>query len=181
MDPAQHEEFPDHGTAAGYAAGCRSRGGCPHHQSKTFLTCVEADTARRADFAIARLPLHEPVRRQAPSRERRLGHVKAAVDTTRQVDRRSPSAGSTRIDAPNRDIEHGTTTGYLKGCRRHEGCPRGSNGSSCNETRNRLRRAWARSKGVEPKPSPVDAAPAAAHIAELQRSGMSLRDRKSVV
>jgi hypothetical protein len=34
-----------HGTPAGYKGGCRSRGGCPNHGSRTELTCVRAHRA----------------------------------------------------------------------------------------------------------------------------------------
>lgn len=44
-----------HGSPAGYAAGCRSKGGCPNHGSRRELTCVEAVRAHRHYYDLARL------------------------------------------------------------------------------------------------------------------------------
>jgi hypothetical protein len=54
-----------HGSAAGYDLGCRSAGGCPNHDSAEWLTCREADTARRSDYALSRLPADAPIPRKA--------------------------------------------------------------------------------------------------------------------
>ena len=44
-----------HGTPAGYASGCRSRGGCPNHGSRKLLTCTEAARAHRHYYGLAHL------------------------------------------------------------------------------------------------------------------------------
>jgi len=38
-------ERADHGTASGYRAGCKSKGGCPNRGSRIELTCVRAHRA----------------------------------------------------------------------------------------------------------------------------------------
>jgi hypothetical protein len=54
----------NHGTPAGYTAGCRSRGACPNHHSRSLLTCVDAARARRRDFALSKLDPNEPITRK---------------------------------------------------------------------------------------------------------------------
>lgn len=174
MPLAAAREMPPHGTAAGFGAGCRSRGGCPNHGSPV-LTCVEADSARRSDFSIARLPIDEPVRREALVSPRSPRTVPAQPRASR-VSKPATASGNRRRDRRVTDeAAHGTTTGYLKGCRRHEDCPRGQDGASCHQVRNRSRRALARRRGVASKPPPVDALPALERIAELKDAGVSLR------
>jgi len=64
-----------HGTPAGFTAGCRSRGACPNHRSRTQLTCVEANRARHRDFTLSKLdpetPITRAMTRLTPARKER--------------------------------------------------------------------------------------------------------------
>ncbi|HWL78025.1 hypothetical protein [Microbacterium sp.] len=46
-------ERAQHGTTAGFKAGCRSKGGCPNHGIRGQLTCLEAARAQRHYFSLA--------------------------------------------------------------------------------------------------------------------------------
>ncbi len=156
-----------HGSVVGYESGCRSNGGCPNHRSPRYLTCAEAATARRSDYAVSRLPPETPVPRQpiVPPR----------------TDRRTPeprSAPQPRTLAPRakKPLVHGTATGYLKGCRSRDRCPGDDDGVTCNEARNGYRLRRARSLGIGPRPVAVSAEPAAVRLIRLWESGMSFRE-----
>ena len=50
-------ERVDHGTPAGYIDGCKSRGGCPNHNSRKLLTCYEAARAHGRYYPLTKLEL----------------------------------------------------------------------------------------------------------------------------
>jgi len=54
-------EAAAHGTPSGYAAGCRSRGGCPNHGNRSLLTCEAAARAHAHYHSLAALPTSEPI------------------------------------------------------------------------------------------------------------------------
>jgi len=164
-------ELVTHGTARGFLEGCRSRGACPNHGSPDYLTCVEADSARRSDFRLARMPRDQPLPRDRQDpRPIGLGGAirRRTAPRQRDVPRRLEREGRTPTPV------HGTTTGYLKGCR-GDACPRGVNGLTCREVRNAARRDRARRLGIRPRPRSVSAEPAAQRIEELKAAGLSLR------
>lgn len=158
-----------HGTERGFAAGCRSRGGCVHRDSRLFLTCAEAVLARRSDYQASRLPADQPVPRAQPEPAR-------AEPVREDAPRRVQAQERSREP---KGISHGTTTGYLKGCRGAD-CPGASDGRTCNEARNLSRRRRARELGVPDRPESVDAAPAERRISELRAAGLTLRRISSV-
>lgn len=169
-------EHIQHGTALGYRQGCRSRGGCANHGSATYMTCVDAALARRADFMVSRLSAEESVLRHQgrPVESVVLARQEGMESSTRVPP--APRASARRKGSRGSSIvQHGTSTGYLKGCRNHDACPKGSNGLSCNEARNATRRRRAREVGVASPPEVVDARSAAHRIEELRRVGLSLR------
>lgn len=164
-----------HGTIFGFRQGCRSRGGCPHHQSPILLTCQEAATARRSDYRVAQMSANEPVPRKLSETP---GERVRPPSSFRRRARDVLSEGSMR-SSPQRvrsALSHGTVSGYLKGCRTDQQCSKGPDGLTCREARNLSRRARARTVGVRPKPAAVDAAPATRHIHRLQARGMTLRE-----
>lgn len=168
-----HQRAARHGTEQGYLAGCRSRGGCPHHDSRDVATCAEAHIVRRSVYSVSRLPIDEPVRRS-------LFELRSsAASKPDGVARGVPMAGSREPSPVARNTKkepaHGTVTGYLKGCRRHEECPRNADGKSCQQVRNESRRTLARRRGVAEKARPVSAHPARERIRELEEAGASLR------
>ena len=73
-------------------------------------------------------------------------------------------------------ISHGTSRGYLTGCRRRDECPRSEQGLSCVEARNRAQLKRARARGVPQRPAAVDASPAAERIDQWRNDGLSLRE-----
>lgn len=166
---------PLHGSEAGYLNGCRSRGGCQHARSAEFYTCVEAYTARRGDYSLARRHPAERLRRDLAD----LAHLPVAQTPRNHVpcDSERPNApqGTRRRQSRSDTSRHGTTTGYLRGCRSDDACPKGQGGVSCNEARNGARRRRARQLGVPPRPRATDASLAVAKIVELRAAGLSLR------
>jgi hypothetical protein len=82
---------------------------------------------------------------------------------------------SSRREGTGTPLTHGTSGGYLAGCRNDGSCPGDPNGTTCSEARRRYRRDRARRAGTGPPPTSVDAAAAAAAIARLTAEGWSLR------
>lgn len=159
-----------HGSPLGFRSGCRSRGGCPNFHSQHLITCVDAETARRSDFVIGRKPIDEQIRRDEIERPR-------PVPQWRELPSPAPSAGKPprRPRKAQRSV-HGSASGYLRGCRRPEECPRGSDGVTCSEARNAARRKAARARGIPARVRPVDASEALAKIIMLREAGWSLRE-----
>lgn len=156
-----------HGSFVGYESGCRSNGGCPNHRSPRYLTCAEAATARRSDYAVSRLPPEAPVPRQPIVPPRTRGNTPTPKSA------QQPRTTSPRVKKP---LVHGTATGYLKGCRSRDECPGNDDGVTCNQARNRSRLRRARSLGIGPRPVAVSAEPAAERLIRLWESGMSFRE-----
>ena len=48
-------ERVQHGTPAGFLDGCKSRGGCPNHGSRTLATCAAAARARQRHYVLSKL------------------------------------------------------------------------------------------------------------------------------
>lgn len=120
-----------HGTPAGYARGCRSRGGCQHHGSPDFLTCVDAHIARQADFRLSRLPTTVQVRRV-------VFQAAASLTPTAPTDEAGPA-----VTSP----VHGTVWGYRRGCRGHRECPRWRTGlPTCVEAKRLYATEYARNR-----------------------------------
>lgn len=195
--------FP-HGTSFGFAHGCRSRGGCLFHESAHYLTCAEAAAARRRDFAVARLPEWLPVARDVlDTGETNRGDNRAGRalvhGTTWGYQRgcRSPRdcpewrAGrlsctearqryaivyrTERAEGRGTTITHGTSNGYLLGCRNSALCPGGQSGETCSEARSRYRRDRARMLAPAVRPPLVNATAATQKIRQWVEDGMSLR------
>lgn len=57
-------EKADHGTPAGFRVGCRSKGACPNHGSRSLLTCAEAARAHRHYYSLASLSMTTPITRR---------------------------------------------------------------------------------------------------------------------
>lgn len=78
-----------------------------------------------------------------------------------------------RLRGEGRPIEHGTSNGYLLGCR--DECPGGADGMTCSEARARLRRTTARAAGIPERETLIDATPAVEIVRDLRSRGHSLR------
>lgn len=72
-------------------------------------------------------------------------------------------------------ILHGTSRGYLTGCRDREKCPGDDSGMTCPDARNRHKLAVARAAGTLPRQDSVDATVATERVRAWQRNGISLR------
>lgn len=189
-----------HGSPAGFAAGCRSRGGCPHAGSETTLTCVDASIARRRDYEFARLPATQvlPRSREEPTAKagplqgptevhgtwwgyRRgctsdhgcpnweLGRVTCAEARRRYVAKWKAS----RREGTGRSIEHGTSNGYLLGCR--DRCPGDGQGMTCSDARTRYKLERARAAGVHPRDELVPADEIVRVLRQWVNAGRSIR------
>lgn len=157
-----------HGSESGYREGCRSRGGCPNWSSTRWMTCVEAIAARRGDYGMRKLASNEPVPRRATQPAKAAPGPSGVRTPTAQV---SPN----RRTAPARSaIVHGTSAGYLRGCRDDANCPHDGD-QSCREARNASRRMSARARGVKQKEAVVDAAPLQTCLRTAVEQGSSLR------
>lgn len=122
--------FP-HGSPQGYRDGCRSKGGCPHAGSNTYLTCVEAHTRRQGDFAAAKLPVAQPLPRRA-----------TVARSSREADSAGSVHGQDEEHLPQR-ARHGTTWRYRMGCQKDVLCPNWHQGrTTCAEARRRYARQW---------------------------------------
>lgn len=194
-----------HGTVHGYRSGCRSRGGCQHHGSGEYVTCVDAAMLVRSDITLSRLPAHQRIPRHrsqttaAPSRPApaatieshhgtmrgyrrgchrdqdcphwRQGHVTCAEARRRYAtDYRARRTAGFGVAIP-----HGTSRGYLTGCRDRERCPGYDAGMTCPDARNRHKLAVARAAGTPPRQDSVDATVATQRVRSWQRNGISLR------
>lgn len=150
-----------HGSVVAHLAGCRTKAACPHQDSPDWLTCAEAAVARRGDWLAAAYSLETPIprdwhRREAPSPPAvhgtiwgyRRGCSSAVLCPNRYRDR--PTCADARrhyieeyrrrrASGDGRAIEHGTSNGYLLGCRGLD-CP-GDQGVSCRAARAEYRRA----------------------------------------
>ncbi|MDQ4215852.1 hypothetical protein [Microbacterium capsulatum] len=82
---------------------------------------------------------------------------------------------SRRATGSGTPIEHGTSNGYLLGCRDRLTCPGDGDGTTCSEARARYREGRARAAGIAPRVESVDARVAAAKVRELSAGGLSLR------
>ncbi|MFB7892502.1 helix-turn-helix domain-containing protein [Microbacterium sp. NPDC056044] len=194
-----------HGSAAGYRDGCRSRASCRFHESPQFLTCAEAVIARRADFALSRLPEDQPIPRHAPAGKRAsppaaAGEGRALVHgttwgyqrgcrenrscphwrqgkiTCAEARRRYLSTYTAERQAGRwRPIEHGTSNGYLLGCRDPRLCPGDPVGQTCSAARAAYKRGIARAAGIPPRSETIDASEAARRIRTWVEQGLSVR------
>ena len=195
-----HNPAP-HGSPAGYSQGCRTRAMCPHGQGSEFLSCAEAAIRRRGDYRLSHLPAHQPLPRPLltePATPTKTavrevhgtpwGYARGCRDT-----RACPNwarGGMTCPEARRRymqtytarraagtgtPIEHGTSNGYLLGCRNPATCPGDTTGQTCTDARSRYRQQLARAAGIAPRTESIDARAAATRIRELRALGLSLR------
>lgn len=184
-----------HGTELAFRAGCRSRGGCVNRDSARLLTCAEAVVARRSDYHLGKLPMEQAVPRTDILDSAQAESARSTAKAGSKPD--GPPPGPSGLDSPGAPraegaevapssrpratrgrnarapLRHGTSTGYLRGCRGAE-CPGDERGTTCREARNRTRQRLARRRGVVPRPAAVDAAPAADRISQLRASGLSI-------
>lgn len=155
-----------HGSVVAHLAGCRTKAECPHQSSPEWLTCVEAAIARRGEWRAAAYGLETPIPRNwdsvaAPARAAVHGTIWGYRRGCRQPElcpnryRDRPTCADARkryLQEYRRrrwaeggaSIPHGTSNGYLLGCRAAD-CPRGDDGRSCREARAAYRRAGRRS------------------------------------
>lgn len=195
-----------HGSPAGFAAGCRSKGGCRWHRSAVWLTCVEAAAARAGDAQVARIEDRARLPRDASklpriAREWRLTH--GTINGYRRGCRDAelcPHAvqGLLTCSEARRDylaayverrrsgqgaaVAHGTRRGYYAGCRRHDGCPARLDGPSCVEEFRRYGRDKQRMRRGGPS-GMVDATDLVHALSRLVADGIPLQriaDRASV-
>lgn len=87
-------DFP-HGSPSGFDRGCTGSS-CPNQGDPTYLTCREAKSRKRADWALRNHPDGEPMTRE-------------------------PSTTAPTKTIP--DEKHGTPAGYYAGCRLKDACP----------------------------------------------------------
>src|SRR5690606_22166632 len=73
-------------------------------------------------------------------------------------------------------LRHGTSAGYLSGCRVPEQCPRDAEGVTCSEARASYRRDYSRARGIRAREEGVPARSAAEQILRLRVSGLSFRE-----
>lgn len=172
-----------HGSPAGYAAGCRSEGGCPNHGSRSLLTCVRAARARNSNFQLARLDPSTPISKamntipkersatahselpSSPRRPRRAKkdptvktHVTSAAQAAAAVKQLSePPARRPRPKPAAKAVRppvHGTDYGWQRGCKTDEGCPNSSaGGTSCLQAHLAYHREYRRARKAGSGPS----------------------------
>lgn len=194
-----------HGSPAGHEQGCRGRGACRFDESSEFLTCTEAAIARRADFALGRLPATQPIPRvlrsgaAPPSRTRvsegteevhgtTWGYQRGCRDsracpnwrrgkvTCAEARRRYISQyGTGRMRGRGTAVAHGTSNGYLLGCRDPRTCPGDDTGRSCSVARADYRRELARAAGIAPRSETISSEEAARRVRAWVESGISIR------
>jgi hypothetical protein len=82
---------------------------------------------------------------------------------------------SRRAAGSGTPLEHGTSNGYLLGCRDRDVCPGDREGNTCADARAHYRAQRARAAGIAPRPETVDAQTAAAKLRDLRALGLSLR------
>lgn len=83
---------------------------------------------------------------------------------------------SGRLGGRGAPVEHGTSNGYLLGCRDARSCPGGDTGATCPEARTAYRRECARAAGIAPRAETLSAAAAAERVREWRRQGRSIRE-----
>ncbi|MBG0716849.1 hypothetical protein G3N18_01945 [Microbacterium sp. 2C] len=85
-------ERVEHGTPAGFLDGCKSRGGCPNHGSRTLTTCAEAARARQRHYVLSKLDLSVEITRAMIRLARRADFegVLAIVAAAHQVEEHTP-------------------------------------------------------------------------------------------
>lgn len=194
-----------HGSVDGYRSGCRSRGGCQHHGSAEYVTCADAAILARSDIILSRLPSHQPIPRNRPQtaavpsrlpspetveprhgtmrgyrrgchRDRECPHWRQGRLTCAEARRRYVTDyRARRTSGDGAAIVHGTSRGYLTGCRDRERCPGDDSGLSCPDARNHHKLAVARAAGTPPRQDSVDAAAATQRVRAWQQDGISLR------
>lgn len=185
-----------HGSPAGFERGCRSRGGCAQHGSDRFLTCAEAAVVRRRDPALSSLPLDQPLpRTEGESGDavpesvhgtvwgyrrgcRRASECpnwsRAAVTCSEARRRYVESYRRARLAGEGAPIVHGTSRGYLTGCRDRGSCPGDEDGRTCSEARSQYMRERRLAAGGLSR-TMVDAESASRRIRDLRTMGLSLR------
>lgn len=191
--------FP-HGSRAGYELGCRSKGGCLHDADSEFLTCAEAAIRSRWDFAAAKLPDDQPLpragapapaatttttTRSGPVHGTPWGYQRGCRDSRQcpnwRAGRVTCAEARSRYVTKNKErrrrghgsgIQHGTSGGYLLGCRDRDACPGDATGRTCPEARAAHRRALAR---TAPRTETTDAAKARRRIQGWIAEGLSIR------
>lgn len=85
-----------------------------------------------------------------------------------------------RTSGAGTPIDHGTSNGYLLGCRDSGSCPGGAAGTTCSEARASHRRRLAEAAGVPERTESVDAHAAIAKISAMRARGLSLRSIASM-
>ncbi len=193
-----------HGTADGYAHGCRTKWACAHHGSDQYLTCTEAAVAVRGDRELGLLPPSVPVPRARAEAAAAVALARAAIAAAQAAHHgtlrgyrdgcRTASCPNTTLGRPTcadaravyvagwkqqrlsraGAIVHGTVNGYLTGCRDPR-CPGDSHGVTCGQARSRQRARAARRAGVPARIETVDSTAAARRVRQWQAQGHSLR------
>jgi hypothetical protein len=82
---------------------------------------------------------------------------------------------SDRLAGRGSPLEHGTSNGYLMGCRDARLCPGDGAGLSCSAARSAYRRDLARAAGIAPRAETVDAQEAARAVRSWLDEGQSVR------
>lgn len=153
-----------HGTTLGYAAGCRSLGGCPGKDGPYGQSCMDARRRQMGEWPYARavangreveLLAREVEERTAPpSSSPKVAQAKRAQRKNQGL----PAAAAADVEepvevapveAPAPDLKHGTTWGYARGCRTAEACPKGADGRSCVQAQNEYQREYRARKKAE--------------------------------
>jgi hypothetical protein len=80
-----------------------------------------------------------------------------------------------RLAGAGTPVRHGTSGGYLAGCRDETRCPGDEDGLTCVQARSRYRIARARAAGTGPPPAVVGSEGPTRAIAALRGAGFSLR------
>ena len=80
-----------------------------------------------------------------------------------------------RLAGDGTPVAHGTSAGYLAGCRDAATCPGDAAGTTCSQARANYRVRRARQEGVGPPPETVPSAAAFDALTKLTQSGYSLR------
>jgi hypothetical protein len=80
-----------------------------------------------------------------------------------------------RRSGEGRPFPHGTSNGYVMGCRNRQECPGSDNGGTCSEARAHYIGERARKNGIQPRDVSCDAGPARQLILTLMSQGYSLR------
>jgi hypothetical protein len=195
------EQFP-HGSPAGYRLGCRTRATCPHGNSSELLSCAEAIVKRRGDYRYWRLPAEQPLTRFETACTVGVGSTRSVSEvhgtrwgyargcrnrqscpnwrrdtmTCSEANQRYNKAyASSRLAGEGTPVDHGTSNGYLLGCRDRSTCPGDSQGKTCPDARAQYKEGRARAAGIPPRIEAVDARAATEKLRSLKAGGLSLR------